>query len=165
MSTTVLMEQVGMVGVTQQAKKFELDEREQAHLRARRTAFIARFIVLREAKRSRAHRLIEMMEWDDMTTVEEMYQRIRQAFVDNKDSMGPVDRDMRRALAHADRSLNYFIREYDGRATRNFVEALEDYGRSNCLLFGDDDQPKPGGWRLPRELKKIKAEGITKPRA
>lgn len=158
------MEQTGMVGTPSEAKNIEQIERDQAHVRARRTAFMARFIVLREAKRSRAHRLIEMMEWDDLTSVEEMYQRVRQAFLDNKDSMGPVDRDMRRALAHADRSLNYFIREYNGRATRNFVESLEDYERSNALLFGDEEQPKPGGWRLPHELKKIKAQGIAKPK-
>lgn len=158
------MEQTGLAGAPVEAKNFEQIERDQAHIRARRTAFIARFIVLREAKRSRAHRVIEMMGWEDLTTVEEMYQRIRQAFLDNKDSMGPVDRDMRRALGHADRSLNYFIREYNGRSTRNFVESLEDYERSNALLFGDDEQPKPGGWRLPHELKKIKAQGVSAPR-
>lgn len=131
-------------------------EREQALVRARRTAFIARFIILREAKRSRAHRAIEMLEWNDQTTAEEIYQRLRQAFIDNKDSLGPVDRDLRRALAHADRSINHFIRDYNSRSTRSFIESLEDYERSNSLLFGDDEQPKPGGWRLPKELKKLK---------
>ena len=120
--------------------------------RARRTAFVARFIVLREAKRTRSHRIIEMMEWSADCTAEALAARFRQVFVENGDSMGPVDRDIRRALAHASRSLQHFVREYEARCTVNFIEALIDYDRSNQLLFGDDEQPKPGGWRLPREL-------------
>ena len=147
-------EAVGVIG-PDKIKEMSLDDK-KALIRARRTAFVARFIVLREAKRTKAHRVIEFMEWDDLTPVEDLYQKIRNTFVENKDSMGPVDRDLRRALAHADRSLTFFIREYSGRATRNFIEALEDYGRSNTLLFGDEDQPKPGGWRLPHELKKLR---------
>jgi hypothetical protein len=68
--------------------------------------------------------------------------------------MTPVERDLRRALAHSSRSLNFFVREYAARATRNFIDSLFDYERSNVLLFGSDDQPKPGGWRLPKELLK-----------
>ena len=89
-----------------------LTEEAKAHIRARRTSFTARFIVLREGKRSRAHRVIELMSWDDLTTVEELYTRFRKAFVENKDSMSPVDRDLKRAFAHADRSLTFFIKEY-----------------------------------------------------
>ena len=126
-------------------------------IRARRTAFVARFIVLRESKRTRAQRVIELMEWEDLTTVEEIYERFRNVFVQNGDNMSPVDRDLRRAIAHSSRSLNHFICEYSARATLNFVEALIDYERSNTLLFGNEEQPKPGGWRLPRELLKIKA--------
>lgn len=149
------MEEAGVTTITNPTPPMSVED-QKALVRARRTAFIARFIVLREAKRTRAHRVIEMMEWQDLTTVEEVYERFRNAFLENKDSMGPVDRDMRRALAHADRSLTYFIREYDGRSTLSFIQALEDYGRSNTLLFGDEDQPKPGGWRLPKELIKLK---------
>lgn len=127
---------------------------EKALLRARRTAFVARFIVLRESKRTRAHRKIEMLSWREDTTAEELAARFRQIFVDNGDNMVPVDRDLRRALAHANRSLNFFVQEYDVRATSNFIDALFDYERSNTLLFGADEQPKPGGWRLPRELLK-----------
>ena len=36
---------------------------EADQIEARRTAFVARFIVLRESKRTKAHRVIEMMEW------------------------------------------------------------------------------------------------------
>ena len=38
-----------------------------------------------------------------------------------------------------------------GRSTSCFMEALEDYKRSNELLFGDDEEdlPKTVGWRLP----------------
>lgn len=136
-------------------------EQEQALIRARRTAFVARFIVLREAKRTKAHRVIEMMEWEDQTTVEELYRRFRQVFVDNGDNMVPVDRDLRRAMAHSMRSLQHFIREYSARSTENFIEALIDYERSNKLLFGDEEQPKPGGWRLPLELKKAKAKLVS----
>lgn len=139
-----------------------LSEDDKALIRARRTAFIARFIVLREGKRSRAHRIIETYEWNDLTSVEELHALIRDTFVKNKDSMGPVDRDLRRALAHADRALTHFVREYQTRACMNFIDALEDYERSNILLFGDDEQPKPGGWRLPKELRKMKANGWKK---
>jgi len=135
-----------------------LSDPEKASIRARRTAFIARFIVLRESKRTRAHRVIEMFEWDDLTTVEELSQTIRQAFVDNGDNMSPVDRDLRRAYAHSQRSLNHFVREYAARATRNFIDALFDYERSNQLLFGNDEYPKPGGWRLPHELLRQREE-------
>ena len=128
-----------------------------ALLRARRTAFVARFIVLREAKRTRAHRVIELMEWSEDTSAESLADQFRQVFIDNGDNMMPVDRDIRRALGHASRSLNHFVQEYATRATANFIDSLVDYERSNELLFGQDDQPKPGGWRLPRELLKVKA--------
>lgn len=131
-------------------------ENDRALQSARRTAFVARFIVLREAKRTKSHRVIETMEWSSETTAEELYQRFRDVFVQNGDNMVPVDRDLRRALAHASRSLQHFVREYEERATLNFVDALFDYERSNHLLFGDDEQPKPGGWRLAQELAKAR---------
>jgi len=131
-------------------------ETDTAIIKARRTAFVARFIVLREGKRTKAHRVIEMMEWEDLTTVEELSARFRQAFLDNGDVMMPVDRDLRRSLAHSYRSLKFFISEYAQRATTDFVGALEDYGRSNELLFVDEEQPRSGGWRLPLELRKLK---------
>lgn len=127
-----------------------------AEIGARRTAFVARFIVLRESKRTRAHRVIEMLTWDEATTAEELAARFRQIFVENGDNMAPVDRDINRALAHSSRSLNYFIAEYSARSTVSFIDALWDYERSNTLLFGSDEQPKPGGWRLPQELLKAR---------
>lgn len=130
------------------------DEQTLSVIQARRTAFVARFIVLRESKRTRAHRVIEMLTWDEGTTAEELAKRVRQVFVENGDNMVPVDRDINRAVAHASRSLNFFIHEYAARATLNFIDALYDYERSNALLFGNDEQPKPGGWRLPKELVK-----------
>ena len=54
------------------------------------------------------------------------------------------------------RSLNYFITEFSERSTLTFIDALYDYERSNKLLFGDDEQPKLGGWRLPQELERQK---------
>lgn len=131
-------------------------EEQLALLKARRTAFVARFIVLRESKRTRAHREIEMMSWNEDTDIQELSEKFREAFKNNGDSMGPVDRDIKRALAHASRSLNYFIKEYSARSTTSFIDALFDYERSNKLLFGEDDAPKPGGWRLPSELLKLK---------
>jgi hypothetical protein len=139
-----------------------IGETDASIIKARRTAFVARFIVLREGKRTRAHRVIEMMEWDELTTVEELAARFRQAFLDNGDSMMPVDRDLRRSLAHSFRSLKFFIAEYATRATSDFISALEDYGRSNELLFTDDEQPRSGGWRLPHELRKLKSEKESK---
>lgn len=125
------------------------DENVEREVReARRTAFVARFIVLREAKRSRAHRKIEKLKWDRKTSAEELAEMIRSIFRENGDNLIPVERDIVRALAHANRSINYFIKEYYSRATDNFEEALMDYQRSNTLLFGDDDKPKLVGWRL-----------------
>lgn len=135
-----------------------IGESDTSIIKARRTAFVARFIVLREGKRTRAHRVIELMEWDDLTTVEELAARFRQAFIDNGDSMMPADRDLRRSLAHSYRSLKFFVSEYARRASKDFISALEDYGRSNELLFTEDEQPRSGGWRLPHELRKLKAE-------
>ncbi|MEZ4753122.1 MAG: hypothetical protein R3A13_02290 [Bdellovibrionota bacterium] len=129
-----------------------------AQIEARRTAFVARFIVLRESKRTKAHRVIELMEWSPETTAEELAEIFRNVYIENGDNMTPVDRDIRRALSHSARSLNHFIKEYASRKTHNFIDALYDYERSNELLFGSDDQPKPGGWQLPQELEKKKSE-------
>lgn len=54
--------------------------------------------MLRESKRTRAHRVIEMMDWGDLTSAEELAERFRSAFVENGDNMMPVDRDLRRAF-------------------------------------------------------------------
>ncbi len=134
---------------------------EKAIISARRTAFVARFIVLREAKRTRAHRIIEEMAWTDETTAEELCERFRQTFQENGDNMSPVERDLRRALAHANRSLLHFIDEYSTRSTLNFIDSLFDYDRSNTLLFGDDESPKAGGWRLPQELLRCQKERVS----
>jgi hypothetical protein len=124
---------------------------------ALRTAFIARFIVLREGRRSKAHRIIEAMTWLRETGVEEIYQRIRQAFLENGDKLSPVDRDLKRALEHAERSVDYFIEQYVARGTESFREALIDYEKTNALLFGESTDldptksnsaaPRTGGWR------------------
>jgi hypothetical protein len=114
-----------------------------------RTAFVARFIVLREGRRTRAHRMIEQMQWDSNTSAEQLAERFREAFVTNGDKLGPVDRDLKRALEHAESSVNFFIAQYLERETLSFPEALADYERSNELLFGDEpDAPmRTGGWR------------------
>ncbi len=114
-----------------------------------RTAFVARFIVLREGRRSRAHRIIEELSWAPDTSAEELAEAIRAAFIQNGDKLEPVDRDIDRALVHAERSADYFLDNYVTRATDNFRDALVDYARSNQLLFGDEsDVPRKGGWRV-----------------
>lgn len=139
--------------------KKEPQDRSQNLIKAKRAAFLARFIVLRESKRSRAHRNIELLEWDDCTTAEDLAFRFREEFQNNGDLMTSVDRDLRRALNHSRKTIHFFINEYSRRATTNFIEALADYELSISLLFGEDDeQPKTGGWRLPVELRKLKGK-------
>ena len=142
-------------------QRAQLSDAERSLIKARRTAFVARFIVLREGKRSRAHRVIEMMSWHEFTTAEELCLRFREVFVQNGDNMMPVDRDLRRAIAHASRSLNHFVAEYSTRSTGSFIDSLFDYERSNTLLFGADESPKPGGWRLPQELLRLQSKVST----
>ena len=125
---------------------------------ARRTAFVARFIVLRESKRSKAHRTIELLKWDEATTAEHLAKVFRDIFLENKDNMAVVDRDIKRALAHANRSIEHFVEEYAKRASNSFIDALVDYDYSNQLLFCDGETPKMDGWRLPSELMKLTDE-------
>lgn len=121
---------------------------EPTRKKAVRTAFVARFIVLREGRRSRAHRTIEELTWTLETTAEDLAMMLRNAFVKNGDKLDPVDRDIRRALEHARCSVSHFIDQYVDRSTTTFREALDDYERSNVLLFGDEqDIPRKGGWR------------------
>lgn len=156
------MQSVGTTEITttKESNTLALSDSEKGLIAARRTAFVARFIVLRESKRTKAHRIIEMCSWDELTSAEELAQRFREIFQRNGDNMSPVERDLRRALAHSTRSINHFVREYCTRATLNFIDALFDYEKSNNLLFGNDEQPKPGGWRLPKELLKAKKEQL-----
>lgn len=119
-----------------------------------RTAFVARFIILREGRRSRAHRIIEQMSWQENSTAEILYNMFRQAFIENGDKLLSVDRDLRRSLDHAYSSVGHFVDQYVGRAGLSFKEALVDYERSNVLLFGEEDLPRSGGWRLPSDLKR-----------
>jgi hypothetical protein len=129
----------------------DLRQKPEARRIALRTAFISRFILLREARRSRAHRIIEAMSWDNLTTAEDLYDRFRSAFIQNGDKLESVDRDLRRALSHAYCSIEHFLGQYVNRSTLNFMDALEDYKKSNKLLFGDDvdKEIKSVGWRLP----------------
>jgi len=119
---------------------------------ALRTAFIARFIVLREGRRSKAHRVIESLCWGHNASAQDVYLMIREAFQKNGDKLGPVDRDLKRALEHAERSVDHFIGQYCERSTVSFRQALQDYIKSNQLLFGEDadgpEIPRAGGWRL-----------------
>jgi hypothetical protein len=136
------------------ALRNDLERDDVCLARARRTAFVARFIVLRESKRTKAHRRIEELEWDSSTSAEDLAAIIREIFIVNGDNMEFVDRDLNRAMAHSSRSISFFIDEYLSRSTVTFIDALFDYEASNQLLFGVDEQPKPGGWRLPSDLRR-----------
>ena len=117
---------------------------------ALRTSFVSRFIVLREGRRSRAHRKIEQMEWDRSASAEELRERFLAAFRDNGDKLDLIERDLRRAYDYASNSVDHFILHYVNRSTLTFQDALDDYIKSNELLFGSEDEEKPreGGWRL-----------------
>lgn len=127
-----------------------------------RTAFIARFIVVREGRRSRAHRAIEEMSWSEDASAEEVMNMFREAFIANGDRMSVVEKDLEKALKHAKRSIEYFLEEYIGRSTNSFREALDDYVKSNILLFGlDEDVPRTGGWRFSEHLFEIPSSKST----
>ena len=119
-----------------------------------RTAFISKFVVLREGKRSKAHRDIERLTWSRNATAEDLCHAIRELFKLNGDKLSTVDRDLKRALQHAHGSASFFIPQYISRQTLSFKEALEDYERSNELLFGSEESPvtKRTGWRLSNQL-------------
>lgn len=121
---------------------------------ALRTAFIARFIVLREGRRSKAHRMIEEMVWSDSASADDVLKMFRQAFIANGDKMQPVEKDLQKAFKHAKRSAEYFIDQYLGRVTNSFSDALLDYSRSNSLLFSGESEESPGegGWILPKNI-------------
>jgi hypothetical protein len=129
----------------------DLRQKPLARKIALRTAFVSRFILIRESRRSRAHRLIEVMDWDYSSTAEDLYDMFRAAFVKNGDKLEAVDRDLRRALSHAYCSIEHFIGHYVNRSTTNFIDALEDYKKSNKLLLGEEvnKEIKSVGWRLP----------------
>ena len=147
-------------GIKKRGNELSPDDQQRVNA-ALRTAFIARFIVLREGRRSRAHRAIEDLEWSPLTTAAELAKMIRQTFIANGDKLGPVDRDIRRALDHAECSARYFTDQYAGRSTLSFKQSLLDYQRSNQLLFGDAGEPVPrkGGWRLMTEMHQV-VEGV-----
>lgn len=115
---------------------------------ARRTAFVARFIVLRESRRSKGHREIELLTWDESATAEELAVRFKDILTKHHANASSVDRDIKRALEHSSRTIAYFVDEYVARSTTNFQDALKDYQESNALLFGEEEQPKITGWNL-----------------
>lgn len=130
---------------TRQGKKEAFDE--FAKRNAERTAFVSRFIVLREARKSKAHREIEKMIWQETETAKDIAKKFRKAFLENGDKIETVDRDIKRALDHASCSVNHFIEQYLDRTFLSFQDALLDYKRSNELLF-DSEAPRSGGWKL-----------------
>ena len=120
-----------------------------------RTAFVAKFILLRESKRSKAHRAIEKLSWHKDASAKDLYHQFRAEFVKNGDKLITVEKDLDRALMHAEGSANYFLSQYLSRECLSFKQALLDYERSNELLFGSVVYPnnKRKGWKLSTEIK------------
>lgn len=118
---------------------------------ALRTAFVARFIVLRESRKSEAHRLIERTEWGDIVSAEDLYNEFLEIFSIFKEELFLAKKDLDRALEHSVRSVDHFVEQYAARATTSFSEALRDYWRSNELLFGIKERQRKGktGWKAP----------------
>lgn len=116
---------------------------------AKRTAFVARFIVLREGRRTKAHRMIEEMTWSEDSDAEALANMFRAAFLMNGDKVKRFEKDLKKALDHAEYSSRYHVDHYIERACLSFREAIEDYHRTNSLLFEEDspDKPKSGGWQ------------------
>lgn len=129
--------------------------RSRIALRAQRTAFLARFIVLRESRRSRAHRKIEELEWTDETSARDLAESMLRIFQDNGDRPSMVERDIQRALSHAERLPFSLYQEYSARSTLSFVEALSDYERSNTLLFTEEEGPRLVGWQPPGVIRRV----------
>ena len=123
---------------------------------ALRTAFVSRFIVLREEKKSRAHRAIEKLEWSKEETASGLFTRFKEIFDSCKDDETHAERDLVKALEHAERSVDHFMEQYLGRATQSFADALRDHKRSNELLFGSGVSyvSSPIGWKVPKPKEK-----------
>lgn len=119
---------------------------------AHRTAFLARFIFLRSARKSRSHRIIEHLVWEHDTSTEELIDTIYKIFNLKKESLRTLDKDVKQALMHASRGIDPFIDEYLKRASSNFVGALCDFYHSNAILFTDDEEHPNIGWRKPKDI-------------
>lgn len=116
-----------------------------ALIRARRTAFVSKLIILRENKISRAHSILERLHWDDTTTYWELFRvfyRVLRLFEK------PVNfkKDLDRAREHAKNLSPTFVREYANRAGQSFLEALIDYEKSVYILFGAEYLRMLVGW-------------------
>ena len=133
----------------------EKNHNEEETISAIRTAFIAKFILLRENKRSKAHRSIEKLSWSKDISAKELYNRFREEFLKNGDKIIAVEKDLKRALIHAEGSASYFLNQYLLRECLSFKQALLDYERSNELLFGSPQSPnnKRKGWKLSTEIR------------
>ena len=116
---------------------------------AKRTAFVARFIVLREGRRTKAHRMIEEMTWSQDSDAETLANMFKAAFLMNGDKAKRFEKDLKKALDHAEYSSRYHVSHYLERACLTFSDAIADYHRTNSLLFEEDspDRPKSGGWK------------------
>ncbi|MCS6892954.1 MAG: hypothetical protein NZO16_00045 [Deltaproteobacteria bacterium] len=114
-------------------------------LRARRTAFVSKFIILRENKVSRAHEIIEKLAWDDTDshyTLAKAFEKIFNFFGEDKSYM----KDIEKALLSAKSLSAAFIKEYATRSGKCFLEALLDHERSIFILFGSEYLRLLLGW-------------------
>lgn len=127
-----------MLGKQQEISKLAL-------IRARRTAFVSKFIILRENKISRSHAILERLHWDDTTTYYDLYRafyKILRAF----DKPLCFKKDLDKAKEHAKTLSPTFVREYANRSGQSFLEALIDYEKSVYILFGADHLRTLLGW-------------------
>lgn len=104
---------------------------------ALRNAFIARFIVLTNRRRSRANGLLKKLTWTEEVTAEQLAEIIKGIFVSANDFNETIEKDIAKSIEHANYSAIFFTEYYHQRSILSIKEAVEDYKRSNELLFGD----------------------------
>lgn len=123
----------------------------EAIIRAKRTAFVSKFIILREKKISQAHSIIERLLWNQKTdyqTLARVFKRIFKFFNDER----TYESDIKKASEYAKNLPTYFIKEYDTRSGTSFLQALLDYEKSVFILFGSDYLKNLLGWAPPSSL-------------
>lgn len=116
-----------------------------------RAAFLSKFILLRENKKSKAHREIEKEFWGPEETAQDLYAKFLCIFEKYKDNK--AKEDLKASLKYAKTLIDYFVNQYSTRITLNFGDALRDYKRTHDLL--EENCLKPMGWKIPRNKSKF----------
>ncbi|MCS6960896.1 MAG: hypothetical protein NZT61_00120 [Deltaproteobacteria bacterium] len=122
-----------------------IDVPKEVIIRAQRTAFVSKFIILRETKISPAHTVIEMLTWEDKTTYLELANAFEKIFkVTGRDKT--YLKDIKKAIEHAKNLSIAFVNEYARRSGLSFLESLIDYEKSIFILFGPNYLSSIIGW-------------------